>query len=61
LLYMLRRATAIIDALPEEERQQVSAALQELGLLDAVPQARDYSVDRRGHIEVWARTSSTAS
>lgn len=58
LLYMLRRATAIIDALPEEERQQVSAALQELGLLDAVPQARDYSVDRREHIEVWARNPS---
>lgn len=55
LLYILQRATAAMADLGEADRQRLSAALSRYGLLEAVPRARDYSVGRRDHIEVWCR------
>ncbi|HDZ07968.1 glutathione S-transferase family protein [Pseudohongiella sp.] len=53
LLYLLRRADAVLQSLDETERSRVIAGLQRHGLDQALPGERGYSVDRRGHIEVW--------
>lgn len=53
LLYLLRRASSAMAKLDDSDRQRVTAALGSVGLLDAVPAPRPYSVGRRQHIEVW--------
>ena len=55
LLYILRRADAVLQTLDESERSRVIAGLQRHGLDQALPGERGYSVGRRGHIEVWER------
>ncbi|MEX1196872.1 MAG: glutathione S-transferase family protein [Pseudohongiellaceae bacterium] len=56
LLYVLRRADRVIEALGEQERARVLERLRSCGLDRALPGNRSYSVDRRGHVEVWERS-----
>lgn len=53
LLYLLRRADAVMQSLGGSERSRVIAGLQHHGLEQALPGDRGYSVGRRDHIEVW--------
>lgn len=53
LLYVLRRADEVLDALDDRERSRVQAGVESRGLGKALPGSRGYSVGRRGHIEVW--------
>ncbi|MEX2333652.1 MAG: glutathione S-transferase domain-containing protein [Pseudohongiella sp.] len=53
LLYLLRRADAVLQSLDETEQSRVLAGLQRHGLDRALPGQRGYSVGRRNHIEVW--------
>ncbi|OFE13090.1 glutathione S-transferase [Pseudohongiella acticola] len=53
LLYMLRRADAVMAGLNESEHSRVLAELQRHGLDQALPGHRGYSVARQNHIEVW--------
>ncbi|MDN3517536.1 glutathione S-transferase family protein [Aquisalimonas lutea] len=55
LVYVLRRADRALAACTAEERDRVLAFLGEVGLEQALPGDRGYSVDRRDHVEVWQR------
>jgi hypothetical protein len=55
LLYILGRADDILDCLDEQQQVKLRSALNTRGLEAALPGKRGYRVDRRNHIEVWAR------
>lgn len=55
LVYVLRRADRALAACTAQERDRVLAFLGEVGLGQALPGDRGYSVDRRDHVEVWQR------
>ncbi|MCC5810392.1 MAG: glutathione S-transferase [Ectothiorhodospiraceae bacterium] len=57
LVYVLRRADRALAACSAAERQRVETFLGGAGLERALIGDRDYSVDRREHIEVWERRS----
>ncbi|WP_339801790.1 glutathione S-transferase family protein [uncultured Marinobacter sp.] len=55
LMYVLRRADHALAGASDQDRERVMAYLGQLGLAEAVPGERGYSVTRRGQIEVWER------
>ncbi|MCG8392439.1 MAG: glutathione S-transferase family protein [Pseudomonadales bacterium] len=55
LLYVLGKADRMLAEGSAEEQARVREALAARGLAEALPGERGYSVDRRNHIEVWAR------
>ncbi len=56
LLFLLQRAADVVNGLQPEQASAVMATLDDVGLADAVPLGRDYSVARAGNIEVWRRS-----
>lgn len=55
LLYVLQRASAVMQAQPAESQQALSARLARLGLADALPKAGAYRVGRRDNLECWLK------
>ena len=55
LLYLLQRAGDVMNSLLPVEQKRVQAALENYGLLAAVPAPRGYRVGRAGQLEVWLR------
>ncbi|HCA23862.1 MAG TPA: glutathione S-transferase, partial [Pseudomonas sp.] len=55
LLYVLQRASAVMQAQPAESQQALSARLARFGLADALPKAGAYRVGRRDNLECWLK------
>lgn len=55
LLYVLQRASAVMQAQPAERQQALSARLARLGLADALPKPGAYRVGRRDNLECWLK------
>lgn len=55
LLYVLQRASAVMQAQPAERQQALSDRLARLGLADALPKLGAYRVGRRDNLECWLK------
>lgn len=55
LLYCLQRADAVMARCNSTEQARINAFLERYQLASALPGERGYRVERRNHLEVWAR------
>lgn len=55
LIYVLKRADQALAAASPAEQERVRSYLRGIGLDQALPGERGYSVDRRNQVEVWSR------
>lgn len=55
LIYVLKRADQALVAASPAEQERVRSYLRDVGLDQALPGERGYSVDRRNQVEVWSR------